>query len=142
VLGEERGTCIGFLERLADGFLGEPQALPKLYPLLLVHPPRLLDHARHHQAGLDNVVLVAPVAALVAVERVRVIPVLALAWGKGSNFLVAPEGTADCPEITALREWLLITVTGNPLGSFFDLGVLAQLSLLAASGNDFGGVKA
>ena len=30
-----------------------------------------------------------------------------ITWGKGNNFLVAPDGTADCPEITALREWLL-----------------------------------
>jgi LysR family glycine cleavage system transcriptional activator len=30
-----------------------------------------------------------------------------MAWGKGDNYLVAPDGTADCPEVTALRAWLL-----------------------------------
>jgi hypothetical protein len=34
-----------------------------------------------------------------------------IVWGRGNNFLVAPDGTADCPEITALREWLLKPVT-------------------------------
>lgn len=34
-----------------------------------------------------------------------------IAWGNGNNSLVAPDGTADCPEITALREWLLSLAT-------------------------------
>ena len=41
----------------------------------------------------------------------RSVSLAGIAWGKGSNFLVAPEGTADCPEITALREWLLKPAT-------------------------------
>jgi DNA-binding transcriptional LysR family regulator len=40
-------------------------------------------------------------------EGFRCYSLAGMAWGKGNNFLVAPEGTADCPEITALREWLL-----------------------------------
>jgi DNA-binding transcriptional LysR family regulator len=35
-----------------------------------------------------------------------------IAWGNGNNFLMAPAGTADCPEIAALREWLLKLATG------------------------------
>jgi LysR family glycine cleavage system transcriptional activator len=44
-------------------------------------------------------------------EGFRNVSLAGIAWGKGSNFLVAPEGTADCPEITALREWLLKPAT-------------------------------
>jgi LysR family transcriptional regulator, glycine cleavage system transcriptional activator len=44
-------------------------------------------------------------------EGFRSVSLAGIAWGKGSNFLVAPEGTADCPEITALREWLLKPAT-------------------------------
>lgn len=34
-----------------------------------------------------------------------------IAWAKGDNFLLAPDGTANCPEIAALREWLLRPAT-------------------------------
>jgi hypothetical protein len=44
-----------------------------------------------------------------------------IAWGKGDNFLVVPDGTADCQEITALREWLL-KLTTEPLAKRAGVG--------------------
>jgi LysR family transcriptional regulator, glycine cleavage system transcriptional activator len=44
-------------------------------------------------------------------EGFRCYSLAGMAWAKGNNFLVAPDGTADCPEITALRELLLKPAT-------------------------------
>jgi LysR family glycine cleavage system transcriptional activator len=44
-------------------------------------------------------------------EGFRCDALVGIAWGNGNNFLMAPNGTADCPEIAALREWLLKPAT-------------------------------
>jgi DNA-binding transcriptional LysR family regulator len=40
-------------------------------------------------------------------EGFRCDPLTGIAWGNGNNAFLAPEGTADCPDIAGLREWLL-----------------------------------
>jgi DNA-binding transcriptional LysR family regulator len=65
----------------------------------------------HQPSGLaeliDGKIDVAIVQGDVRSEGFRCDRLAGLAWGKGGNYLVAPDGTADCQEITALREWLL-----------------------------------
>jgi hypothetical protein len=33
------------------------------------------------------------------------------------DWLIAPEGTADCPEVASFREWLRALPTENPLAN-------------------------
>jgi LysR family transcriptional regulator, glycine cleavage system transcriptional activator len=86
---------------------------------------RLLAVRIYQPAGLAELIEgkidVAIVGAADRREGFRRDLLAGIACGKGDNFLVAPDGTADCPEITALREWLLKPTT-EPLAKLAGAG--------------------